>query len=140
MKPIAILITTDQADIGAEGDAGYIERLRTALAREKATSGALQAACANRGRTIEEMWRRIEAQDLEIVQLKAQVDELGRKNLALAAQAEQAEFLEREIEVRDRQLEAADKRIDELEAALAVAQLPADSRDNVIGMVRRAAA
>lgn len=111
---------------------GYIERLRTVLVREKTTSGALQAAFANRGREIEMQWRRIEAQDLEIVQLKAQVDELSRKNIALAAQAEQAELTER-------QLEAADKENDELCAALAVAQLPADSRGNVIGMVRRAA-
>lgn len=115
-----------------ETNAGYIERLRAALAREKTTSHALQTAFANRGREIEMQWRRIQGQDLEIVQLKAQLDELGSKNLVLAAQAEQVELLEQ-------QLEAADKEIDELRAALAVAQLPADSRDNVIGMVRRAA-
>jgi predicted RNase H-like nuclease (RuvC/YqgF family) len=65
-------------------------------------------------------------------QLQAKVQELGCQNIALAADAERAEFAEQ-------QLAKADERIKELEAALLVAKLPAGSRDNVIQLVREAA-
>lgn len=68
--------------------------------------------------------------------LKEQVLELGRQNIALAAEAETAQLQTQQIES---QLAAADARVRELEAALVLASLPAGSRDNVIQMVREAA-
>lgn len=68
-------------------------------------------------------------------QIKQQTEtimELGRQNIALAAEAERADIAER-------QLAAADARIRELEVALAASRLPAESRENVIQMVREAA-
>lgn len=70
-------------------------------------------------------------QSEKIAQLQQQVFDLGRQNIALAAEAEGKELVEQ-------QLEAADKRIKELKAALVLASLPQDSRDNVIQMARAA--
>ena len=70
-------------------------------------------------------------QSEKITQLQQQIMDLGRQNIALAAEAEGKELVEQ-------QLEAADKRIKELEAALVLASLPQDSRDNVIQMARAA--
>lgn len=67
----------------------------------------------------------------KIAQLNQQVFSLSRQNIELAAEAEGKELVEQ-------QLEAADKRIKELEAALVLASLPQDSRDNVIQMARAA--
>ncbi|TDR82168.1 hypothetical protein [Paludibacterium purpuratum] len=148
MIPIIVIET----EVEASNDASFIERLRAALVREKGMHAAMRAAYDGRGDVLREYWQRIQGMDKEIVQLKHQVtilrdgnemqaellrfqdqvDELGRRNTDLAARAEQADQLEA-------QLEAADRRIDELEAALAIAQLPAESRDNVINLVRRAA-
>lgn len=71
------------------------------------------------------------SQHEQITQLQQQVFDLGRQNIALAAEIEGKELVEL-------QLEAADKRIKELEAALVLASLPQDSRDNVIQMARAA--
>jgi len=71
------------------------------------------------------------SQHEKITQLQQQVMDLGRQNIALAAEVEGKELVEQ-------QLEAADKRIKELEAALVLASLPQDSRDNVIQMARAA--
>lgn len=73
----------------------------------------------------------LKAQSEKIAQLQQQVMDLGLQNIALAAEAEGRELAEQ-------QLEAADKRIKELEAALVLASLPQDSRDNVIQMARAA--
>jgi len=70
-------------------------------------------------------------QSEKIAQLQQQVFDLGRQNIALAAEEEGRKLAEQ-------QLEAADKRIKELEAALVLASLPQDSRDNVIQMARAA--
>lgn len=72
------------------------------------------------------------SQSRQIEALQSQILELGRQNIALAAEAEGRELTEQ-------QLAAADARIRELEAALVLANLPAGSRDNVIQMVREAA-
>lgn len=103
----------------------HINRLKAKLAKERATTNALFHAFYSRGHIIEK-------QILEIEQLNIQLDGLRRKNEGLAAQAEQAELLEQ-------QLEGADLHIDELEIALLAAQLPAKSRENVIALLRRAA-
>ena len=73
----------------------------------------------------------LKGQSEKIAQLQQQVFDLGRQNIALAAEEEGRKLAEQ-------QLEAADKRIKELEAALVLASLPQDSRDNVIQMVRAA--
>ncbi len=71
-------------------------------------------------------------QSRQIETLQSQILELGRQNIALAAEAEGRELIEQ-------QLTTADARIRELEAALVLTNLPAGSRDNVIQMVREAA-
>ena len=58
--------------------------------------------------------------------------QLGTENIMLAAKAEQAEFLEQ-------QLEASDNRIRELEATITVLRLPTSSQEAVIQMVREGA-
>lgn len=68
----------------------------------------------------------------QIQQLQDRILDLGRKNIALAAEAERAEQLEQ-------QLAESALRIRELEAALVVARLPAASRDNVVQLVLEAA-
>ncbi len=73
----------------------------------------------------------LKGQSEKIAQLQQQVFDLGRQNIALAAEEEGRKLAEQ-------QLEAADKRIKELEAALVLASLPQDSRDNVIQMARAA--
>lgn len=73
----------------------------------------------------------LKGQSEKIDQLQQQVFDLGRQNIALAAEEEGRKLAEQ-------QLEAADKRIKELEAALVLASLPQDSRDNVIQMARAA--
>jgi len=73
----------------------------------------------------------LKAQSEKIAQLQQQIMDMVRQNIALAAEIEGKELVEQ-------QLEAADKRIKELEAALVLASLPQDSRDNVIQMARAA--
>ncbi len=70
-------------------------------------------------------------QSEKIDQLQQQVMDLGRQNIALAAEAEGKELAEQ-------QLEAADKRIKELEAALVLKGLPDGSLDNVLQLARAA--
>lgn len=130
MTPIIVIEVEKPAAAGS--DAGYVERLQRASAELKAQLLETQRQLQHFQESSGLGWLSAESAQQEITHLRGQLMELGRKNVALAAQAEQSDLLER-------QLEAADLRIDELEAALAVAQLPADSRDNVISMVRRAA-
>ncbi|WP_137010112.1 hypothetical protein [Aquitalea aquatilis] len=73
------------------------------------------------------------ALELRNENLRKQLLELGSQNIALAAQAESAGMLEQA-------LDKANRRIDELEAALQVARLPVASRENVIQLVREQAA
>ena len=70
-------------------------------------------------------------QSEKIAQLNQQVFSLSRQNIALAAEAEGKELVEQ-------QLEAADKRIKELEAALVLKGLPDGSLDNVLQLARAA--
>ena len=68
--------------------------------------------------------------------------QLGTENIMLAAKAEQAEFLEQQLEASDtriRELEASDTRIRELEATITVLRLPSTSQEAVIQMVREGA-
>lgn len=61
----------------------------------------------------------------------------SERNLLPAVRLSQSEL---EVKQLEAQLAAADLRIKELEAALAVASLSPESRDNVIQLVREAAA
>ena len=114
-----------------EHTAGY-DRLRTAHDQLKARANAMESRIRDDGRALEWNLQQRTGLELEVRQLKEQVLELGRQNIALAAEAERAELAEQ-------QLAGADARIRELEAALVLANLPAGSRDNVIQMVREAA-
>ncbi|MBA4707548.1 hypothetical protein [Aquitalea aquatica] len=158
---IAVIETTlakleqDNAKL-REQVAGY-DRLRTAHENVKARNAVLEEQVSILNRSLE--WNYQERQSLETrvrqmqekvasyvkmdsyyggierqnEELKEQVLELGRKNIALAAEAESAQQLEQ-------QLATADQRIRELESALAVASLPAASRANVIALIQEQAA
>ena len=71
------------------------------------------------------------------------IQRLGRENISLGAEKEYAEIELKAANERIAQLEtqlaASDAEKQELRAALAVAKLPASSRDNVIQLVREAA-
>ncbi|MFK7088655.1 hypothetical protein AAFM71_07540 [Chromobacterium violaceum] len=110
--------------------AGY-DRLRAAHGQLKGRASDLEIRIARADETARRYWTMIQNGDVEVRQLRAQVEELGRKNIALAAEAENADHWAR---VADQ----AHRRIDELEAAFQVARLSAESRDNVIRMVRAA--
>lgn len=111
--------------------AGY-DRLRTVNGELKGRVAQLENRIASADDTTRHYWTLIQGHVAEINQFKQQVLELGRQNIALAAEAERAELAEK-------QLAGADACIRELEAALVLANLPAGSRDNVIQMVREAA-
>lgn len=137
-----------------ESATGY-DRLRAAHDQLKARANAMESRIRDDDRALEWNLQQRNGLELEVRQLKEQVRvlsqpndyaalerthdelrekhlELGRQNIALAAEAERAEMAEQ-------QLAGADARIKELEAALLLASLPAGSRDNVIQMVREAA-
>lgn len=95
--------------------------------------------------------QKIVAQMEEIASLKqtittneAGIKRLGCENFALGAEKEYAEIELKgatdRIVMLERQLAAADAEKQELRAALVVAKLPDSSRDNVIQLVREAAA
>lgn len=135
-----LLVLVDEASIQAlseenkklrEHAAGY-DRLRVTHEQLKARANAMESRIRDDGRALEWNLQQRTGLELEVRQLKEQVLELGRQNIALAAEAERAEMAEQ-------QLAGADARIKELEAALLLASLPAGSRDNVIQMVREAA-
>jgi uncharacterized protein YdcH (DUF465 family) len=137
-----------------EHAAGY-DRLRAAHGQLKGRIAQLENRIASADEASHRNWTMYQNSLAEVRQLNEQVRvlsqpndyaalerahdelrekhlELGRQNIALAAEAERAELAEQ-------QLAGADARIKELEAALVLANLPADSRDNVIQMVREAA-
>lgn len=112
---------------------GYVERLRALNEQLKARCSVLEQSCISAQGFAEKALYDREALFGEVQALKRQTEELGRQNIALAAQAEQSELLER-------QLAAADRENAELEAALRLAQMPADSQSNVIDLLERTAA
>jgi chromosome segregation ATPase len=147
MKDLAIIVAV------APVSPGYVKRLQRVNASLRSHVERAEKENRRLSENNRQLWNNLEAnqraaRELEeakleaeydqgkllrqVEQLQAQVKELGRQNIALAAQAEQAQFLEQ-------QLEAADAEKLELRAALAVAKLPAGSRDNVIQLVREAA-
>ncbi|PXX42248.1 hypothetical protein [Aquitalea magnusonii] len=115
-----------------EHTAGY-DRLKAENGRLKGRESSLENRIASADDTTRHYWTLIQGHVAEINQLKQQVLELGRQNIALAAQAESAAMLEQA-------LDKANRRIDELEAALQVERLPAASRANVIALIQERAA
>lgn len=134
---IAVLETTltkleqDNAKL-REQAAGY-DRLRTLNGQYKGRIAELENRIAGTDESARNYWTMYQNSEAEVRHLKEQVLELGRKNIALAAEAESAQQLEQ-------QLATADQRIRELESALAIASLPAASRANVIALIQEQAA
>ena len=134
---IAVIETTltkleqDNAKL-REQVAGY-DRLKAENGRLKGSEASLESRIASTDESARSYWTMYQNSESEVRQLKQQVLELGRKNIALAAEAESAQQLEQ-------QLATADQRIRELESALAVASLPAASRANVIALIQEQAA
>lgn len=145
----------EQKNKQLQGRVAGHDRLRAAHEQLKARANAMESRIRDDAGALEWNLQQRTGLELEVRQLKEQVRvlsqpndyaalerahddlrerhfELGRQNIALAAQVEAAEFVEQ-------QLAAADTRIRELEAALVLANLPAGSRDNVIQMVQEAA-
>jgi len=107
-------------------DAGYVERLKAVNERLRSENKMLDQRC--------QQLTDVATQNFQLyLDCDKKLEELTRQNIALAAQAEQSELLER-------QLAAADRENAELEAALRLAQMPADSQNNVIELLKRAAA
>ena len=98
--------------------------------REQAAGYDRLKAENQRLRGLDSYYGSIERQNEE---LKQQLLELGRKNIALAAEAESAAHLEEA-------LDKANRRVDELEVALTLMRLPAASMSNVIALIQEKAA
>lgn len=109
------------------------DRLRTAHENVKARNAVLEEQVSTLNRSLEWNYHERQGLEKEVRRLEEQVLELGRKNIALAAEAESAQQLEQ-------QLATADQRIRELESAWAIASLPAASRANVIALIQEQAA
>jgi len=114
-----------------ERAAGY-DRLRAAHDQLKARAGQLEIKLIKSEEAVQWNYQLRQGLELEMSALKGQQADFGHQIVALAAERERSELLEQ-------WLAASDARVRELEAALAIAKLPAGSRDNVIQLVREAA-
>ena len=111
---------------------GYVERLQRMNSEMRAQVIDLEERYADASEAAQRNWTLYESSLYEVRQLKENLMELGCQNIALAAEAESARF-------DAEQLDAANARIRELEAALTVSKLPANSRAAVIQLVQEAA-
>lgn len=111
---------------------GYVERLQRMNSEMRGRVSYLEKLNCRTSETAEHNLTLYENSLHEVRQLKENLMELGRQNIALAAEAESARF-------DAEQLDAANARIRELEAALTVSKLPANSRAAVIQLVQEAA-
>ena len=117
--------------------AGY-DRMKAVCEQQKGRIVELENRVASADETCRQYWTIIQNERAEVRQLRHELacttDITGEAaHLRIAAGA-----LEERVALQEQQLEAADKRIKELEAALVLASLPQDSRDNVIQMARAA--
>ncbi|MBP8812351.1 MAG: hypothetical protein KBE25_00485 [Laribacter sp.] len=110
----------------------YVERLQRMNSEMRAQVIDLEERYADASEAAQRNWTLYESSLYEVRQLKENLMELGCQNIALAAEAESARF-------DAEQLDAANARIRELEAALTVSKLPANSRAAVIQLVQEAA-
>ena len=130
---IAVIETTltkleqDNAKL-REQAAGY-DRLRTLNGQYKGRIAELENRIAGTDESARSYWTMYQNSEAEVRQLKEQVLELGRKNIALAAEVESAARMEEA-------LDKAHRRIDELEAVLTLMRLPAASLNNVIAIAQ----
>ena len=111
---------------------GYVERLQRMNSEMRTQVIDLEERHADASEAAQRNRTLYERSLYEVRQLKENLMELGRQNIALAAEAESARF-------DAEQLDAANARIRELEAALTVSKLPANSRAAVIQLVQEAA-
>ncbi len=131
--------------------AGY-ERIKAVCAQQKGRIAELENRVASSDETSLHYWTLIQnarAEVRDLTQKLAIYRNVDREYAAIERQSEvqqeenarlrtAADALEKRVALQEQQLEAADKRIKELEAALVLANLSQDSRDNVIQMVRAA--
>ncbi|MBA4710513.1 hypothetical protein [Aquitalea aquatica] len=129
----AALTKLEQENVKLREQAAGYDRLKAENGRLKGREASLENRIASTDESARSYWTMFQNSESEVRHLKEQVLELGRKNIALAAEAESAQQLEQ-------QLATADQRIRELESALAVASLPAASRANVIALIQEQAA
>lgn len=142
---IAIISNAQLADITRKLQqltwqaAGY-ERLKAICQQQKGRIAELENRVASADDTTRQYWAMIRNGQEEIRALKREREQA----LAMGASGETASLrltadaMERRLEQQEQQLEAADKRIKELEAALLLKSLPAGSLDNVLQLARAA--
>lgn len=117
--------------------AGY-DRMKAVCEQQKGRIAELENRVDSADEACRQYRATIRSEHAQVRQLKHELactkDIAGETaHLRIAAGA-----LEERVALQEQQLEAADKRIKELEAALVLACLPQDSRDNVIQMARAA--
>lgn len=134
----------------AISEIGYLERLKTAVERlkhdnHKLTCG-ITAASDNAARHFAahaQIQRELALAQGQVAAVTADFETERANSERLAAEVAELQkrilILEQDVELRDQQLEARDRECEELTQALALAKLPATSRNNVIELLRNAA-
>ncbi|UDM17883.1 hypothetical protein [Vogesella sp. XCS3] len=117
--------------------AGY-DRMKVVCDQQKGRIADLENRVASADETCRQYWTIIQNERAEVRQLKHVLacteDTTGEAaHLRIAAAA-----LEERVVLQEQQLEAADKRIKELEAVLVLKGLPDGSLDNVLQLARAA--
>lgn len=129
------------------------DRLRTAHGQLKGRIAELENRVASADETTRQYWTMIQNGNAEVRQLKEKLERfrgidryygsIERQNEELQEECGRlrvsADALEERANLTEQQLAAADAHIKELEAALVLASLPADSRNTVIQMAKVAA-
>ena len=119
--------------------AGY-ERIKAVCAQQKGRIAELENRVASADEITRRYWTMIQSGSAEVRQLKQELEQV----LSMDATRETvrlrfaADVLDERVALQAQQLEAADKRIKELEAALVLKGLPAGSLDNVLQMTKAA--
>ncbi len=131
--------------------AGY-DRMKVVCDQQKGRIAELENRVASADEASHQYWTIIQNERAEVRDLAQKLAiyrNVDREYAAIERQSEvqqeenarlrtAADALDKRVTLQEQQLEAADKRIKELEAALVLANLPQDSRDNVIQMARAA--
>lgn len=119
--------------------AGY-DRMKVVCDQQKGRIAELENRVASADETCRQYWTIIQNERAEVRQLRRDLEHVLSMDSTREAVnlRTMSDTLEERVALQEQQLEAADKRIKELEAALVLANLPQDSRDNVIQMARAA--
>lgn len=129
--------------------AGY-ERIKAVCAQQKGRIAELENRVASSDETSRHYWTLIQnarAEVRDLTQKLAIYRDVDREYAAIERQSEvqqeenarlrtAADALDKRVTLQEQQLEAADKRIKELEAALVLRGLPSGSLDNVLQMAK----